>query len=144
MEDHALGGHAVPAFGALLGGNLGLELVRLARVLGEEDQRTRGVGDGETVEHAGDLPQLGLVAHHRDQVADAGASFRGRVLCCLAPFAIGMQAPAHLVQLFLDRMDVDEGAGAELAVILDHGRRQRRPSCSISLSASGGPQVPAA
>ena len=61
----------------------------------------------------------------------------------LAALTILVQSPADLVQLFLDIVHVDKGPGAELGVILAHGRRQRRPSRSISASASGGPQVPA-
>ena len=144
MQNHALGADPVAAFSSLLRGYLGLQLVGLAGVLGEQDQRPGGVGHRETVEHAGDFAQLGLVADHGDQVEHAGAGFGRGVLRGLALLAVRMQAPAHLVQLFLDGMHVDKGPGAELGVTVAHGRRQRRPSRSISASTSGGPQVPAA
>ena len=144
MQDHALGADPVSALGPLLGGDLGLQLVGFAGVLGEEDQRPGRVGHRETVEHAGDFAQLGLIAHDRNQVANTGAGFGRGMLGGLALRAVLVQTPADLVQLFLDVVDVDKDPGADLGVVLAHGRRQRRPSCSISASASGGPHVPAA
>ena len=144
VKQHPLGRDPVPALGSGLGGDFGLELADGAIVLGQQDEGPRGIGHRQRIEGVRDLGQLALTAHDGDQVEDAGAGLRSGMLGRLAELAVLVEPPAHLFQLVLDRVDIDERPGEELAVLAAHGRRHRRRSRSIMASAASGPQVPAA
>ena len=113
-------------------------------LLGEEDERTRRIGDGQPMQNLSHRFQLRFVHHDGDQVQHTGAGLRGSMHGRLRVLdLVIVQAPAHPFQLFLDLVDVDHHLGAELGVAA-HGRLHRRPSLSIRASAASGPQAPAA